>query len=158
MLTIIHLESSHMTSACITGPNPPLYPLHHLLLFKLSTLQDLSLKMCYPPPSSSACKLWHLQDCFQDIPLLSYAGLDLCLVLVLYWLLERDEILFIGWGFCFCQVVLSTVMLKMTVSTSHVVVGIFLIVYSSIDPINITFPSLCAVTLLDDWLLRGWFC
>jgi len=30
--------------------------------------------------------------------------------------------------------------LKMTVSTSHVVVGIFLIIYSSIDPINITLP------------------
>ena len=31
-------------------------------------------------------------------------------------------------------------MLKMAVSTSHVVVGIFLIIYSSIDPINITLP------------------
>jgi len=31
-------------------------------------------------------------------------------------------------------------LLKMAVSTSHVVVGIFLIIYSSIDPINITLP------------------
>jgi len=31
-------------------------------------------------------------------------------------------------------------MLRMAVSTSHVVVGIFLIIYSSIDPINITLP------------------
>jgi len=31
-------------------------------------------------------------------------------------------------------------MLKIAVSTSHVVVGIFLIIYSSIDPINITLP------------------
>ena len=31
-------------------------------------------------------------------------------------------------------------MLKIAVSTNHVVVGIFLIVYSSIDPINTTLP------------------
>jgi len=30
--------------------------------------------------------------------------------------------------------------LKIAVSTNHVVVGIFLIVYSSIDPINTTLP------------------
>jgi len=36
-----------------------------------------------------------------------------------------------------CQ---DPILLKMAVSTSHVVVGIFLIVYSSIDPINITLP------------------
>ena len=31
-------------------------------------------------------------------------------------------------------------LLKIAVSTNHVVVGIFLIVYSSIDPINTTLP------------------
>jgi len=36
-------KSFQLTPACATGPNPLLYPLHHLLLFKLSTLQDLSV-------------------------------------------------------------------------------------------------------------------
>ena len=47
-------------------------------------------------------------------------------------------------------------MLKIAVSTSHVVVGIFLIVYSNIDHINITLPFsliMCCNTVLPGKLM-----
>jgi len=48
-------------------------------------------------------------------------------------------------------------LLKMAVSTSHVVVGIFLIVHSSIDHINITLPFSLILCCNRDHLLAGVF-
>jgi len=59
--------------------------------------------------------------------------------------------------------IIEQYMLKIAVSTNHVVVGIFLIVYSSIDPINTTLPFsliMCCNSLFKEYLvgnLTGFF-
>jgi len=113
-------KSFQLTPACVTGPNPLLYPFHHLLLFKLSTLQDLSSKMCFPPPSSSACKFGIFRIVLKISPLLSYVGLDLCLALVSSFIgcCRRMRFFLLGGSFAsvrlYCLLLLSCLFLVST--------------------------------------------
>ena len=116
---------------------------------QVSSSSRLAPQDVLPPSSSSACKFRHLQDFPQDIPLPilcwtgSVTGIGshlVCCCRGVRFSLFDGSFAFLGDIVCFYCLICSWLphggSVEVDVSASHVIVGIFIVVYSSVDPIN----------------------